>query len=46
MDKLEKVDGDYFVLHQGEHIEIDLKQLLPTGASNIKLKINGYYKVI
>lgn len=46
MDKLKKVDGDYFPLHQGEHIEIDLKQLLPAGASNIKLKINGYYKVI
>jgi hypothetical protein len=31
---------------QGESFEIDLEELIPASASNIKLRINGYYKVI
>jgi hypothetical protein len=45
-DKLEKIDHEYFELHQGEFLEIDLGKILPSTASDIKLKINGYYELI
>ncbi|MEM7591761.1 MAG: hypothetical protein AAF383_09625 [Cyanobacteria bacterium P01_A01_bin.83] len=44
--ELQKVDEDYFLLHKGEALEIDLERFVPTNASNVKLKINGYYKVL
>ncbi len=37
---------EYFILHQGQSIEIDLQSLIPTDALDIKLKINGYYEII
>lgn len=46
MAELQKVDEDYFLLHQGEVLEIDLEQFVPASASDIKLKINGYYEVL
>ncbi len=36
----------YFVLHQGQPIEIDLETLIPANALDIKLKINGYYEIL
>jgi hypothetical protein len=36
----------YFVLHQGQSMEIDLENLIPADALNVKLKLNGYYKII
>jgi|JFJP01.1.fsa_nt_gi Uncharacterized protein containing caspase domain len=44
--KIEKVDGEYFILHQDESLEIDLKDLIPKNALDIKFKINGYYEVL
>jgi hypothetical protein len=44
--QLAKRDGDYFVLHQGESVEIDLKSLIPKNSTDLRLKINGYYEVI
>lgn len=38
-------DG-YFVLHEGQSIEIDLETLIPANSLDIKLKINGYYEII
>lgn len=46
MAELQKVDEDYFTLHQGEALEIDLEQFIPANASDVKLKINGYYQVL
>ncbi|NEP24402.1 MAG: hypothetical protein F6K49_21180 [Moorea sp. SIO3I6] len=46
MTELQKVDEDYFSLHQGEALEIDLEQFIPANASDVKLKINGYYQVL
>jgi hypothetical protein len=44
--KIEKVDEEYFILHQDESLEIDLKDLIPKNALDIKFKINGYYEVL
>ena len=44
--ELQKIDQQYFLLHQRESLEIDLNKILPDTASNIKLKINGYYELI
>lgn len=46
MPELKKVDGDYFILHQGESFEINLEELIPANASDIKLNINGYYQLV
>ncbi|NEP10675.1 MAG: hypothetical protein F6K14_10755 [Symploca sp. SIO2C1] len=44
--ELQKVDEDYFLLHQGEALEIDLEKFVPPNASDVMLKINGYYKAL
>ncbi|NMG21666.1 hypothetical protein [Brasilonema bromeliae] len=36
----------YFVLHEGQSIEIDLETLISADALDIKLKINGYYEIL
>ncbi|MBD2325678.1 hypothetical protein [Alkalinema sp. FACHB-956] len=43
---LSKVDGQYIVLEQGKSLELSFKNLIPPGTSNIKLEVNGYYKVV
>jgi hypothetical protein len=45
--ELLKQDEHYLVLRQGEQLEIDLEEILPANvnASNVRLKINGYYEV-
>lgn len=44
--QLTKSDGEYFVLHQGESLDIDLKNLVPKNSTDLRLKVNGYYEVI
>lgn len=44
--ELRDTDKSYFTLHKGESLNINLKNLLPANAANIKLKINGYYETI
>lgn len=39
-------EKEYFLLHKGQSIEIDLEKLIPANALNIKMKINGYYKIL
>lgn len=46
ISKLDAIDDVYYVLHQNESLEIDLKKLLPESASNIRMKINGYYELL
>ena len=46
ISKLDAIDDIYYVLHQNESLEIDLKNLLPKNASNIRMKINGYYELL
>ena len=46
LEELTSQDGSYFLLRQGESIEINLENLIPEDASNVKLKINGYYEVL
>ncbi|MGK7954819.1 MAG: hypothetical protein AB4063_06095 [Crocosphaera sp.] len=46
MEELKEVDNKYLLLHQGESLDIELEKLIPTNASNITLKINGYYEPI
>ncbi|MBW4495955.1 MAG: caspase family protein [Oscillatoria princeps RMCB-10] len=46
ISKLEKNDGEYFILHQDESIEINFKDIIPKNALDIRLKINGYYEVL
>lgn len=36
-------EGEYYLLRQGECIEIDLHDLIPLHSSDIQLNINGYY---
>lgn len=43
---LAKKEEGYFVLRQGESMEINLENMIPAEALNIKLKINGYYKIL
>lgn len=43
---LNAIDDVYYVLHQNESLEIDLKNLVPKNASNIRMKINGYYELL
>jgi hypothetical protein len=46
LPQLKKADESYFLLHKGEHLDISLKNFIPANATNIKLKINGYYENI
>jgi hypothetical protein len=46
ISELTDADNKYFVLHQGDSLEIDLKKILPTSAIDVRLKINGYYEVL
>jgi Trypsin-like peptidase domain len=46
ISKLDDVDEHNYILHQNESLEIDLKKLLPEIASNIRMKINGYYEIL
>lgn len=43
---LAKQEEGYFVLHQGQSMEINLENIIPADAVNIKLKINGYYEIL
>lgn len=36
---------EYFILRQGQSIEIDLQNFIPIDAVEIKLKLNGYYEL-
>jgi hypothetical protein len=38
-----KIDGNYYVLKQGEKISINIDKLLPPDSQKIRVKINGYY---
>lgn len=44
--ELKKADKNYYLLHQGESLDIDLENLIPANAYNIKLKINGYFEIL
>jgi hypothetical protein len=39
-------EEEYFVLHQGQSMEISLENLIPINALNVKLKISGYYEIL
>lgn len=43
---LDKLDKNYYILHQGEFLNIDVKRLLPAHVKNIRLKVDGYYKIL
>jgi hypothetical protein len=43
---LDQVDQKYYVLHQGEFLNIDVKRFLPVGASKVRLKVDGYYQIL
>lgn len=36
----------YYLLHEGESIELDINNLLPKTASKIQLKVVGYYEIL
>jgi hypothetical protein len=36
----------YFILRQGQSIEINLENIIPVNALDVKLKINGYYEIL
>lgn len=36
----------YYLLHEGESIELDISNLLPKTAIKIQLKVIGYYKIL
>ncbi len=44
--ELSRTDEKYFILHQGESLDIDLNKLIPNNAKDVKLKINGYYEIL
>jgi hypothetical protein len=44
--QLKIADESYLTLHKGESLNINLKNIIPVNATNIKLKINGYYETI
>jgi hypothetical protein len=44
--QLDKLDKSYYVLHQGEFLNIDVKRFLPAHAKNIRLKVDGYYQIL
>ena len=39
-------EEEYFVLHQGQSMEISLENLIPINALNVRLKISGYYEIL
>ena len=43
---LNSVDNNYYILKQGESLEIDIKKIIPDTAVNIKLQVNGYYHIL
>jgi hypothetical protein len=43
---LDKLDKDYYILHQGEVLNIDVRRFLPAHAKDIQLKVNGYYQIL
>ena len=46
MAELQKVDNNFFLLRQGETFEVDLYNIIPNTASDVKLKINGYFEIL
>jgi Trypsin-like peptidase domain len=44
--ELRHLDDKYITLNQNDHLEIDLVRILPKNAVNVRIKVNGYYKVI
>lgn len=45
LNGLASQEGGYFTLREGQFIEVDIETLIPASASDIKLKINGYYEI-
>ena len=43
--ELSHLDNKYIVLRQNENLEVDIEEILPANASNVRIQINGYYKV-
>jgi hypothetical protein len=43
---LDRLDQKYYVLHQGEFLNIDVKRFLPIGSRNVRLKVDGYYQIL
>jgi hypothetical protein len=43
---LDRVDQKYYILRQGEFLDIDIKRFLPISARNIRLKVDGYYQIL
>jgi hypothetical protein len=39
-------EKEYSILKQGQYIEIDLCDLIPSDSLEIQLSINGYYEII
>ncbi|AFY68527.1 hypothetical protein Pse7367_0210 [Thalassoporum mexicanum PCC 7367] len=46
LPELESIDEQYLVLKQGESFEVDIDSLIPKNATELQLKINGYYEVL
>jgi hypothetical protein len=44
--ELNAIDENYFILHQDDALEVDLKKLLPSSAINVRLKVEGFYEVL
>lgn len=44
--KIDKPDNRYLVLNKGEELEINVEELVPENARNIRVKIEGYYERI
>jgi hypothetical protein len=36
----------YYLLHEGEFLEVDVRSLLPTTATRIQLEVSGYYEIL
>jgi hypothetical protein len=46
LTNLASQEEGYFILKQGQSIEINLENLVPVNSLDIKLKINGYYEIL
>ena len=46
LDELQKSDGNYLVLNQGDSLEFDFSDFVPPNAFDLHLKIDGYYDVL
>jgi hypothetical protein len=46
LPELSSNDEDYYVLHQNDVLEINLKSLLPKDAVNVRLKVQGFYNIL